>query len=75
VSLIGQAQGVHGNISSKSKDYDSLVKALKEHFEARPSSLNDAVRHVVELEAFLKAERNRPAQQGIVSSVDQPNAN
>jgi len=32
VSLRGQAQGVLGNLSSKSKNYDSLVKALEERF-------------------------------------------
>ena len=43
--------------------------------QARPTSLNDAVRHAVELEAFHKAERSRLSHQGIVSSVDQTNAN
>ncbi|MEW8542943.1 MAG: retroviral-like aspartic protease family protein, partial [Candidatus Thiodiazotropha sp.] len=32
VSLRGQAQGVFGNISTKSKDYDKLVLALEERF-------------------------------------------
>ena len=32
VSLRGQAQGVFGNISTQSKDYDKLVKALEERF-------------------------------------------
>jgi len=32
VSLKRQAQGVLGNLISKSKDYDSLVKALEERF-------------------------------------------
>ena len=43
--------------------------------QARPTSLNDAVRHAVELEAFHKAERSRLSHQGIVRSVDQTNAN
>ena len=124
VSLRGQAQGVFGNLSTKSCNYDELAKALKERFappnqtelyrvqlkerrqkaaetltelgqdiwrltnlayatapvdvretlakeqfidclhssdmrlrikQARPKSLNDAVRHAVELEAFNKA--------------------
>ena len=32
VSLRGQAQGVFGNISTKSKDYDKLVLALEQRF-------------------------------------------
>jgi len=32
VSLRGQAQGVLGNLSSKSKDYNALVKALEERY-------------------------------------------
>ena len=32
VALRGQAQGVFGNLASKSKDYDSLVNALEERF-------------------------------------------
>ncbi len=32
VSLRGQAQGVFGNLSERSKDYRSLVKALEERF-------------------------------------------
>ena len=128
VSLRGQAQGVFGNLSSNSRDYDTLVKALEERFappnqtelyrvqlrerrqkasetlselgqeirrltnlaypsapadiketlakeqfidslvnvdmrlrikQARPTDLNDAVRHGVELEAFNRAERSK----------------
>ena len=43
--------------------------------QARPASLNDAVRHAVELEAFHQAERSRLSHQGIASSVNQTNAN
>ena len=32
VSLRGQAQGVFGNIASKSHDYSELVKALEDRF-------------------------------------------
>lgn len=32
VALRGQAQGVMGNLSTKSKDYDALVQALEERF-------------------------------------------
>lgn len=126
VSLRGQAQGVFGNLATKSCKYDELTKALEERFappnqtelyrvqlkerrqrasetltelgqhiwrltnlayatapvdvretlakeqfidclhnsdmrlrikKARPKSLNEAVRHAVELEAFNKAEK------------------
>ena len=32
MALRGQAQSVMGNLSDKSKDYDSLVKALEDRF-------------------------------------------
>ena len=32
VSLRGQAQGVFGNLSTQSKDYDKLVQALEQRF-------------------------------------------
>ena len=139
VSLRGQAQGVFGNISTQSKDYDKLVKALEERFsppnqmelyrvqlqerrqtasetlsalgqdirrltnlayptapcdvretlakeqfiealhsseirlrvkQARPSDLNDAVRHAVELEAYNRAERKKQEGQGYLFSAN-----
>ena len=38
--------------------------------QARPTSLNDAIRHTVELEAFGRAERTKLAGQGFVSSAE-----
>ena len=139
VSLRGQAQGVFGNISNQSKDYEKLVKALEERFappnqtelyrvqlrerrqtasetlsalgqdirrltnlayptapfdvretlakeqfidalhssdirlrvkQARPSDLNDAVRHAVELEAFHRTERKKQEGQGYLFSAN-----
>ena len=139
VSLRGQAQGVFGNISTQSKDYDKLVKALEERFappnqtelyrvqlrerkqtasetlsalgqdirrltnlayptapcdvretlakeqfidalhssdirlrvkQARPSDLNDAVRHAVELEAYDRTERKKQEGQGYLFSAN-----
>ena len=138
VALRGQAQSVMGNLSDKSKDYDSLVKALEDRFappnqtelyrvqlrerrqkaseslselgqdirrltnlayptattelretlakdqfidslisvdmrlrikQARPTSLNDAVRHAVELEAFNRAEKSKLESQGILNAA------
>ena len=140
VSLRGQAQGVFGNIASKSHNYSELVKALEERFappnqtelyrvqlrerkqkasetlselgqdirrltnlayptapsdlretlakeqfidslvnsdmrlrikQVRPSSLNDAVRHAVELEAFNRAERRHLEGQGYMRSTSE----
>jgi len=140
VSLRGQAQGVFGNIASKSSDYDGLVKALEERFappnqtelyriqlkdrrqkasesmaelgqdirrlanlaypsapadvretlakeqfvdalvnsemrlkikQARPSDLNDAVRHAVELEAFFRAEKRFGASTVALAKPEQ----
>ena len=140
VSLRGQAQGVFGNLSSKSNDYTELSNALQERFappnqtelyrvqlkerkqkateslselgqdvwrltnlayptapadlretlakeqfidalvssdmrlrikQARPTSLNMAVRHAVELEAFNKAERKHLEGQGFMRSTNQ----
>ena len=139
VSLRGQAQGVFGNISTQSRDYDKLVKALEERFappnqtelyrvqlrerrqtasetlsalgqdirrltnlayptapcdvretlakeqfidalhssdirlrvkQARPSDLNDAVRHAVELEAYNRTERKKQEGQGYLFSAN-----
>lgn len=139
VSLRGQAQGVFGNLSERSKDYDSLVTALEERFappnqtelyrvqlrerrqkasetlselgqdirrltnmaypsapadlkdtlakeqfldslvsidmrlrikQARPTNLNDAIRHAVELEAFNRAEKAKLTTQGLIGSAD-----
>ena len=138
VALRGQAQSVMGNLSDKSKDYDSLVKALEDRFappnqtelyrvqlrerrqkaseslpelgqdirrltnlayptattelretlakdqfvdslisvdmrlriiQARPTSLNDAVRHAVELEAFNRAEKSKLESQSILNAA------
>ena len=138
VALRGQAQSVMGNLSDKSKDYDSLVKALEDRFappnqtelyrvqlrerrqkaseslselgqdirrltnlayptattelretlakdqfidslisvdmrlrikQARPTSLNEAVRHAVELEAFNRAEKSKLESQGILNAA------
>ena len=138
VSLRGQAQGVFGNIVSKSHDFTELVKALENRFappnqtelyrvqlrerkqksaeslselgqdirrltnlayptapadlretlakeqfvdalvssdmrlrikQARPSNLNDAVRHAVELEAFNRAERRHLEGQGYMRAT------
>ena len=140
VSLRGQAQGVFGNLSSKSNDYTELSNALQERFappnqtdlyrvqlkerrqratesltelgqdiwrlinlayptapadlretlakeqfidalvssdmrlrikQARPTSLNMAVRHAVELEAFNKAERKQMEGQGFMRATNQ----
>ena len=140
VSLRGQAQGVFGNLSSKSNDYKELSTALQERFappnqtelyrvqlkerrqkatesltelgqdvwrltnlayptapadlretlakeqfidalvssdmrlrikQARPTSLNMAVRHAVELEAFNKAERKHLEGQGFMRATNQ----
>ena len=139
VSLRGQAQGVFGNISTQSRDYDKLVKALEERFappnqtelyrvqlrerrqtasetlsalgqdirrltnlayptapcdvretlakeqfidalhssdirlrvkQARPSDLNDAVRHAVELEAYNRTERKKQEGQGYLFAAN-----
>ena len=139
VSLRGQAQGVFGNLSTQSKDYDMLVQALEQRFappnqtelyrvqlrerrqtasetlsalgqdirrltnlayptapndvrdtlakeqfidalhssdmrlrvkQARPSDLNDAVRHAVELEAYNRAERRKQDGQGYLCSTN-----
>ena len=139
VSLRGQAQGVFGNISTQSKDYDKLVKALEERFappnqtelyrvqlrerkqtasetlsalgqdirrltnlayqtapcdvretlakeqfidalhssdirlrmkQARPSDLNDAVTHAVELEAYDRTDRKKQKGQGYLFSAN-----
>ena len=139
VSLRGQAQGVFGNLSIQSKDYDMLVQALEQRFappnqtelyrvqlrerrqtasetlsalgqdirrltnlayptapndvrdtlakeqfidalhssdmrlrvkQARPSDLNDAVRHAVELEAYNRAERRKQEGQGYLCSTN-----
>lgn len=37
--------------------------------QARPTSLNDAVRHAVELEAFNRAEKSRLSNQGILNAT------
>ena len=140
VSLRGQAQGVFGNLSSKSNDYKELSNALQERFappnqtelyrvqlkerkqkateslselgqdvwrltnlayptapadlretlakekfidalvssdmrlrikQARPTSLNTAIRHAVELEAFNKAERKHLEGQGFMRAARQ----
>ena len=140
VSLRGQAQGVFGNLSSKSNDYTELSNALQERFappkqtdlyrvqlkerrqratesltelgqdiwrlinlayptapadlretlakeqfidalvssdmrlrikQARPTSLNMAVRHSVELEAFNKAERKHMEGLGFMRATNQ----
>lgn len=140
MSLRGQAQGVFGNLSSKSCDYKELSNALQERFappnqtelyrvqlkerkqratetltelgqdiwrltnlayqlapadlrqtlakeqfidalassdmrlrikQARPTSLNMAVCHAVELEAFNKAERKHLEGQGYMRSANQ----
>ncbi|XP_053391746.1 uncharacterized protein LOC128554497 [Mercenaria mercenaria] len=137
VSLRGQAQGVFGNLTNKTPNYEELVSALQERFsppnqtelyraqlrerrqkateslsemgqdirrltnlaypsapsdvretlakeqfidslissdmrlrikQARPTSLNDGVRHAVELEAFNKAERKTLDGQGYLRS-------
>ena len=139
VSLRGQAQGVFGNLSTQSKDYDMLVQALEQRFappnqtelyrvqlrerrqtasetlsalgqdirrlanlayptapndvrdtlakeqfiealhssdmrlrvkQARPSDLNDAVRHAVELEAYNRNERRKQDGQGYLCSTN-----
>ena len=139
MSLRGQAQGVFGNLSTQSKDYDMLVQALEQRFappnqtelyrvqlrerrqtasetqsalgqdiqrltnlayptapndvrdtlakeqfidalhssdmrlrvkQARPSDLNDAVRHAVELEAYNRAERRKQKGQGYLCSTN-----
>ena len=144
VSLRGQAQGVFGNLSSKSNDYKELSNALQERFappnqtelyrvqlkerrqkasesltelgqdiwrltnlayptapadlretlakeqfidalvssdmrlrikQARPTSLNMAVRHAVELEAFNKAERKHLEGQGYMRATNQQETN
>ena len=138
VALRGQVQSVMGNLSDKSKDYDSLVKALEDRFappnqtelyrdqlrerrqkaskslselgqdirritnltyptaitelretlakdqfvdyfisvdmrlrikQARPTSLNDAVRHTVELEVFNRVEKSKLESQGILNAA------
>ena len=138
VALRGQARSVMGNLSDKSKDYDSLVKALEDRLappnqtelyrvqlrerrqkaseslselgqdirrltnlayptattelretlakdqfvdslisinmrlrikQARPTSLNDAVRHAVELAAFNRAEKSKLESQGILNAA------
>ena len=138
VALRGQAQGVYGNLATKTKDYDSLVKALEERFappnqtelyrvqlrerkqraseslselgqeirrltnlayasapndvretlakeqfidalvstdmrirvqQARPRDLNDAIRHAVELEAFIRAEKRKLESEGVLNSA------
>ena len=142
VSLRGQAQGVFGNLASKSSNYEELANALQERFappnqtelyrvqlkerrqratealtelgqdiwrltnlayprapsdvretlakeqfidslhssdmrlrikQARPTSLNQAVRHAVELEAFNKAEK-RHEEQGYMRQANQQEA-
>ena len=40
--------------------------------QARPTSLNMAVRHAVELEAFHKAEKKHLEGQGLLRTVNQP---
>ncbi|XP_060605005.1 uncharacterized protein LOC132757672 [Ruditapes philippinarum] len=139
VSLRGQAQGVFGNLTSKSPNYDELVLALEERFsppnqtelyrtqlrerrqkaseslsdmrqdirrltnlaypsapsnvketlakeqfidslvnsdmrlrnkQARPTSLNEAVRHAVELEAFNRAERKSHENHGYMRKLN-----
>ena len=37
--------------------------------QARPTSLNDAVRHTVELEAFNRAEKSKLESQGILNAA------
>jgi hypothetical protein len=139
VSLRGQAQGVFGNLTSKSPNYDELVLALQERFsppnqtelyraqlrerrlkateslsemgqdirrltnlaypsapsdvketlakeqfidslvnsdmrlrikQARPTSLNEAVRHAVELEAFNRAEQKSYETNGYMRTLN-----
>ena len=139
VSLRGQAQGVFGNLASKSSNYTELANALQERFapsnqtelyrvelkerrqrasetltelgqdiwrltnlayqtapsdlketlakeqfidalvssdmrlrikQARPTSLNMAVRHAVELEAFNKAERKHLEGEGYMRTTN-----
>ena len=38
--------------------------------QARPSDLNDAVRHAVELEAYNRAERKKQEGQGYLCSAN-----
>ena len=139
ISLRGQAQGVFGNLSTQSKDYDKLVQALEQRFappnqtelyrvqlrerrqtasetlsalgqdirrlanlayptapidvrdtlakeqfidalhssdmrltvkQARPSDLNVAVRHAVELEAYNRAEKRKTEGEGYLRSTN-----
>ena len=41
--------------------------------QARPTDLNDAVRHALELEAFNRAEKKLTAGKGYLQSVEEPN--
>ena len=38
--------------------------------QARPTSLNDAVRHAVELEAFVRAEKRKMENEGVLNSAN-----
>ena len=41
--------------------------------QARPSNLNDAIRHAVELEAYNRAEKRQQEAQGYIQSATEPN--